>query len=227
MEQNKNIDNQFRQKLNQRTIRPSDKAWDRLDAMLSVAEKKKSKRNWLWIAASLVVLLAIGSLFIKVDKIEIIPVENTVVIKKESYNEDIPENNKVNLVDNQEFKRKKIAQDTFQVVQRINIPKVDNIGNNEEQSAMEDVIAELGIEKNDDIDWNGVSTNIYITAQDLLGSIKNENPVERIKPAVTIDHRSLLYQAEMEVEQQYRKNAIDRFLQKSYDNVRVATLSKF
>src|SRR5690606_514794 len=109
----------------------------------------------------------------------------------------------------------------------INIPKVDNIGNNEEQSAMEDVIAELGIEKNDDIDWNGVSTNIYITAQDLLGSIKNENPVERIKPAVTIDHRSLLYQAEMEVEQQYRKNAIDRFLQKSYDNVRVATLSKF
>lgn len=36
------LEQQFREKLQNRTIEPSDKAWDRLDAMLSVAEKRKT-----------------------------------------------------------------------------------------------------------------------------------------------------------------------------------------
>ncbi len=40
-----NLEKDFREKLNQRTIEPSDKAWDRLDAMLSVAEEKKPKKK--------------------------------------------------------------------------------------------------------------------------------------------------------------------------------------
>ena len=38
-----NFEKDFREKLNQREIEPSNKAWDRLDAMLSVAEEKKPK----------------------------------------------------------------------------------------------------------------------------------------------------------------------------------------
>ena len=34
-----NIEKQIREKLNQRTIQPSQNAWDRLDAMLSVEEQ--------------------------------------------------------------------------------------------------------------------------------------------------------------------------------------------
>ncbi len=45
-----NLEKDFRNKLNQREIQPSEKAWDRLDAMLSVAEKKKPKRTWMYIA---------------------------------------------------------------------------------------------------------------------------------------------------------------------------------
>jgi hypothetical protein len=44
MEPNK-IESQFKQKLEQRTIQPTEMAWDRLDAMLSVAEKKKKRPN--------------------------------------------------------------------------------------------------------------------------------------------------------------------------------------
>ena len=42
MEPNK-IEKQFREKLNTREIQPSVQVWDRLDAMLSVAEEKKTK----------------------------------------------------------------------------------------------------------------------------------------------------------------------------------------
>ncbi|UOK42732.1 MULTISPECIES: hypothetical protein [Flavobacterium] len=61
MEPNK-MEEEFRKKLNEREMQPSDAAWDRLDAMLSVAENKKPKRNlrWLFIAAGLALFFLIG-----------------------------------------------------------------------------------------------------------------------------------------------------------------------
>ncbi|WP_333695274.1 hypothetical protein [Flavobacterium sp.] len=50
-----NIENQIREKLSQREIQPSSKAWDRLDAMLSV-EEQKPKRNFKWLAIAAVFL---------------------------------------------------------------------------------------------------------------------------------------------------------------------------
>ena len=68
-----NFEKDFRDKLNQRKIEPSNKAWDRLDAMLSVAEEEKttvvprskndSKRKWLYIAASIAGFLLVGTFF--------------------------------------------------------------------------------------------------------------------------------------------------------------------
>ncbi|TWI14707.1 hypothetical protein IP98_00677 [Flavobacterium cauense R2A-7] len=61
MEPNK-MEEEFRKKLNAREIQPSEAAWDRLDAMLSVAENKKPKRNntFLFIAAGLALFFAVG-----------------------------------------------------------------------------------------------------------------------------------------------------------------------
>lgn len=66
MEQNK-LDNEFRSKLQQRTITPSPMAWDRLDAMLSVAEEKKQpkKKTWMYVAASFLGFLLVGTIFLK------------------------------------------------------------------------------------------------------------------------------------------------------------------
>lgn len=70
MEPNK-LENDFRNKLNQREMQPSEKAWDRLDAMLSVTEKKKPKRTWMYIAASFLGFLLVGTLFFKQSEVEI------------------------------------------------------------------------------------------------------------------------------------------------------------
>ena len=66
MEPNK-IEEQFKELLNSRELQPSDKAWDRLDAMLSVAEEKKTKRSfgWLYMAASIIGFLFVGRLFFR------------------------------------------------------------------------------------------------------------------------------------------------------------------
>ncbi|MGQ2982297.1 hypothetical protein [Flavobacterium sp.] len=72
MEPNR-LEEQFRDKLEQRTIQPSKMAWDRLDAMLSVNEEKEEKkviaikkpnRNWMYMAGSFVLFATIGAFFL-------------------------------------------------------------------------------------------------------------------------------------------------------------------
>ena len=77
-----NIEKQIKEKLNSRTIQPSNQAWDRLDAMLTVAEYEKSKRkyNWLYIAASFLGFMLIGTIFISQNE-EISDIEQSVVIE--------------------------------------------------------------------------------------------------------------------------------------------------
>lgn len=83
MEPNK-IEKQFREKLNAREIQPSAQAWDRLDAMLSVAEEKKTERSpflsfrFIGIAASVLVFVTLGTLFFNQKDTEVKP-QNTVV----------------------------------------------------------------------------------------------------------------------------------------------------
>ena len=57
-----NIDKQFKRQLDQRNIKPNVTSWDRLDAMLEVADSQKpaKKQYWLAIAASVIGLLGIG-----------------------------------------------------------------------------------------------------------------------------------------------------------------------
>lgn len=87
MEPNK-IEKQFREKLNAREIQPSAQAWDRLDAMLSVAEEKKTRKpfGFLFIAASILVFATLGTFLFNQNGSEI-NTTNTVVgteeVKKE------------------------------------------------------------------------------------------------------------------------------------------------
>lgn len=64
-----NWEEQIKQQLQGREIQPSAQAWDRLDAMLTVAEEKKTKRpfgvyfRYMAIAASVLVFLSLGFYF--------------------------------------------------------------------------------------------------------------------------------------------------------------------
>jgi len=73
----------FRNKLNRREITPSENAWDRLDAMLTLAEEEKPKRSygWMYIAASIVGFLLIGTVFLSQTEEMVDVRRNDVVIQ--------------------------------------------------------------------------------------------------------------------------------------------------
>ena len=79
------IEKQLREKLNKREIQPSAQAWDRLDAMLSVAEEKTTKRSfgWLYIAASILVFISVGMYFYNQENPKLNTNETIVVNENE------------------------------------------------------------------------------------------------------------------------------------------------
>lgn len=88
-----NFEKDFREKLNQRKIEPSDKAWDRLDAMLSVAEEKKTialssrqarKKKWMYVAASIVGFLLVGMFFFNQKKNTDVTPKDIIVVKEDA-----------------------------------------------------------------------------------------------------------------------------------------------
>jgi hypothetical protein len=87
MEPNK-LEKQLREKLSSREIQPTAQAWDRLDAMLLESEERKTRRpfGFLFIAASITVLLTVGILFFTQNGPEIQTVEEVVgtEVKKDS-----------------------------------------------------------------------------------------------------------------------------------------------
>ena len=87
MEPNK-LENSFREQLNKREIQPSEMAWDRLDAMLSVTENKKpKKRTWMYVAASFLGFILIGSLFFKQSETEVKTNDSVVVQENKTPNQ--------------------------------------------------------------------------------------------------------------------------------------------
>lgn len=205
------LEQQFREKLQNRTIEPSDKAWDRLDAMLSVAEKKKkSNGKWWFVAAGFLALISVGSLFFRMDNN--IATEENVVLQTPQETpftlETPPETLSFN---HEEIEQTTLPKDTFLSVtfsQKIE----ENVIYTEEPEDVVSVENQLiAIEDN---------TEIAEEPQDLI--TENIRAEHRIK----IDYKSLLYQSEMEVETQYSQKALDRFLERNYNNLKLAVTKK-
>lgn len=77
-----NFDKNIQQKFSSREIEPSAQAWDRLDAMLTVAEEKKQPKNYFWlkIAATFLLFSGMSYLFFQQNqKSEISQPTNEVV----------------------------------------------------------------------------------------------------------------------------------------------------
>lgn len=79
----------IKEKLNERKIQPSVQAWDKLEMMLNEQEVKTTKkipRTYLFIAASLLAFVSLGTFFFKMNstsiepnKMEVLPNESLVI----------------------------------------------------------------------------------------------------------------------------------------------------
>ncbi|WP_155958854.1 hypothetical protein [Flavobacterium limnosediminis] len=219
MEPNK-MEEEFRKKLNAREIQPSGAAWDRLDAMLSVTENKKPKRNfrWLYIAAGLALFFTVGLFLFQQEKNtpEIQMNTPSVVISEENKEvggETIPSvsqqvisevKNEVAVAENKDVSKtktdKKSAVKAAQDFQQQNV---------------KEEIAQVIPQNEPEIQ------KITVDTEKLLAD--TDKPKE--KPQVKVSANSLLSSVEGELNQEFRETALQR-LNRNFKTVKTAVANR-
>jgi hypothetical protein len=236
MAQNK-LENQIKEKLNSREIQPSAQAWDRLDAMLTVAEEKKTKRSFfsyqfIGIAASVLVLLTLGLFFFnqKNTIIEQDSVVNTEIEKENKNTEEttpsienpvlIKEKTNEAVVSTEKIKNKKIKLETQNSQVKENTEEVSII-----HQKQEEVIVNHGVvlPKKEE---KTIKTT-YINADDLLASVekKTKTNIKLTKSNVKVDANYLLTEVDKDVDQTFREKVIQGF-NKNYKSLKEAVVNR-
>lgn len=218
MEQNK-LETQFKEKLNSREIKPTEMAWDRLNAMLSVAvpsdnkqanQKPKSKFTWLYIAASFIGFLLIATVFFNQKERTIDIQKNTVVIEnaspKESSETEIPF-----IKTEPNFSKTILITETKPLVQNQIITK--NKVENPTLKTQENVVAKS--------QTNNVNVSIFAyknatseNIDSLLASVENKSKAGVKNSSVKINSTDLLNQVDGELQVSFREKALNTITQK-------------
>lgn len=250
MEPNK-LENQIREKLHSREIQPSAQAWDRLDAMLTVAEEKKTKRSpfltfrFIGIAASVLVFVTLGTLFFTQNDTEIQP-QNSVVgteVTKDSLV--ITPNSKFQFPTNKENQvvvSNQPTTDNRQPAtnnQRVSINN-QSTSNNQKQSANPLINREKPIEFQNSSDVALKNLPKIMDAkpivvdnrpkiksdEQLLSGLDNvaRQSVNQ-KSDVKVDAKGLLSQVDGELEMTFREKVINK-VSKNYKEVKVALANR-
>jgi len=223
MEQHE-IENQFREQLNSREIKPSEMAWEKLDAMLTVAEEKKPKRSysWIYIAASIIGFAFLGTIFFsQSDKNE--TVENNEVVIGNSKKEPplvISSNLQTEIlaVISEEKTVKKNSRDRSSTLKTQN--QVDQNANSDSLIPM--IEKEQTIQKTEQF----VSSNISDNAIDeMLAAVKTTSKAATSKTAIKVNPNTLLSQVDGELELSFREKVINK-VNKNYQTVKVALANR-
>ena len=238
MEQN-NIETQIREKLNSRKIKPTEMAWEKLDAMLSLAEQKKSKRSfgWLIIAAGILVFISIGLYFFVQNDVQLEP-ENSVVLDDKENSID-NNSSKINNQQEQVVKSQSIIHNSQKVSNGFNplnqkntesSSKVifpSNNSNPEKLSNYQEVIAENPIPKIY-VDEKPLQVKSQLDDIDALlatasKSVKEKNQKSDTK--IKINSSALLTQVDGEVDLTFRKKVLNK-IAKNFEEIKVVITTR-
>lgn len=221
MEPNK-MEEEFRKALKEREIQPSEKAWDRLDAMLSVAEKDMPKRNyqWLYIAAGLAIFFTMGFFLFKQEQpVKQLEPNNQTVVNGDAVEKPVINDNQVNTAivseeNNQEvFSGKpKPSSETIVVRKPVKSAIVQQQIQNEELA-----IYEKPKPQELQVDDKKV---------DALANLGNDAAVKNAqKEKVTINANSLLSSVEGELNQEFRETTLTK-IKKNFKTVKTAVVNR-
>ena len=242
MGQNK-FEIQIREKLNSREIQPSAQAWDRLDAVLSVSEGKKSRRpfGFLFIAASILVLLAVGLFFFTKNDSQIRPKDDVVTseikdtVEKSVNEKPTPsaEQKEVIVLTESQSPESQITNSNDHRVS-INNQKTPNSNQQSiNQNSLINREKEIEFQINSDVALENlpaieikkdiIFTNKSIPSDEqLLANLdKTAKQSSKKNTGVKINPKSLLSQVDGELELSFREKIINK-ISKNYKEVKVA-----
>lgn len=234
-----NFEKDFREKLNKRTIEPSEKAWDRLDAMLSIAEEKQPKKNnkrWLYIAASIVGFLLVGTFFFNQKK-NVVETPKVNVVSEDNVNKDSVTQPTLNIdtsktevaisgkesIQNANKREKKInhnvsEQKSNQVIKNQKSQIAESsviIKNNQEKQSINNQTSVVETSKNENVD------QLLNTAEKTVVAEHSAKPKSKIK----VNASDLLNQVDGELELSFREKVITK-VNKNYQTVKVALANR-
>lgn len=244
MEPNK-LETQFKEQLNSREIKPSEMAWSKLDAMLSVADssnseqakqKQKTKFPWMFMAASFVGFLLIGTIYfngietVKIDK------GNPVVIEQKIDRDNLEAPEIINETVLPSQVQKTIVETHKVVADNNNLKKQPKQLNNKEEEALiinqskeNDAVVNSSENKN----YQSTSVNKYISAEKLLAEVTNtkfeskatDKTIEKTRKAIVVNPNSLLSNAETELNQSFRESALNKF-NKNFNAIKTVLVNR-
>lgn len=236
MEPNK-LETQFKEQLNSREIKPSEMAWSKLDAMLTAADpsnseqakqKPKARFPWLFMAASFVGFLLIGTVYFSQKENAIENQDDEVVIQ----NSDFPKTTVVpsNIIKLKTQDEKGLVTD---IVSKSTSGTTKNpllkeksivINNNSNQHQ----VAEVSISNQKTEQKLIKSQTSDVTVDELLAVVgnpsKKENQLNQ-KPVVHVNAGNLLSQVDGELELSFREKVINK-VNKNYQTVKVALTNR-
>lgn len=229
MEQNK-LENEFRNKLNQREINPSESSWDRLDAMLTVAEEKKSVRSysWIYIAASIIGFAFLGTFFfnqsdknVNVESNEVVIENNQKVepIQKEA-NSIIPSSSQTESI--AVISKVKNVKKNPRVIKSPIINQNQVAQNSNSDSLITRLKSSLSTQETEQIASSNSNNN---SVDEMLAAVQTDPKAAISKTAVKVNPNTLLSQVDGELELSFREKVINK-VNKNYQSVKVALANR-
>lgn len=207
------IENQFKEKIKAREITPSKASWDRLDAMLTVTEKPKRNFKWMYIAASLLGFLLIGTLFFNQNEKEAVINNDTIVINEPKVIREVKvATTKMNLTKKVEVT--KITEEQLGSTEiKLKVGSDSVLSNKGIQVAEKEIIQEQQLPIiNQKAEQKIVPTKPkYVNVDELLASVDNASPKKSsivAKSNVKVNSNELLTQIDGELDLTFREKAI-------------------
>jgi hypothetical protein len=226
MEQNK-LENEFRNKLNQREINPSENSWDRLDAMLSVAEEIKPVRSysWIYIAASIIGFAFFGSFFLNQSDKNVTIESNKVVIENNLKAEPIP--NGITIVPLNPKSESTVVVSEMKKVNRNSRDANLIITNQVVQNSNSDSLIPILEKKltNQKTEQLASSSTSDIIVEKMLASIQTTSKADNLKSTIKVNPNTLLSQVDGELELSFREKALNT-ITKKYKEAKEALVNR-
>ncbi|MES2863513.1 MAG: hypothetical protein V4666_05305 [Bacteroidota bacterium] len=220
-----NFDKDIQQKFNSRKIEPSAQAWDRLDAMLTVAEEKKPKNFfWLSIAATFLVFSGIGYLFFQQNQeLEISQPTNEVGISKET-----PINEVENYKTNEITLSPEVENELAVSIPKTTNPTTEKVSKQNDNKkykselnshkAVTEKLNELIAQNENKSEQNNQkptynNSNPEALLAEVQGNKKSNGNTNTYKSTLKVNPNDLLKSVESELDQSFKDKALRQFKQ--------------
>lgn len=225
MEQD-NFNKNIQEKFNFRTIEPSETAWDKLDAMLTLAEEKKQPKIFFWLSIAATFLLFIGVGYVLLqqnEKTKLMPSTEEIVTSKTNSES---ETHKQNTEESSDSSENELATNattstTSESKKSMTIHTDQNVNSKLEvyETALlkqEEVITLNEIKKEGIKQEIKETTFNYTTPESLLAEVQGQKKPSNIgsfMSTLRVNPNDLLQAVESELDQTFKEKTITKLKQ--------------